>query len=118
MILHVVFYQPKASASAGELAELVAAIERASRRIPTVRQVRAGRAKDFGFGYSNRSVGPKLGYVAVFEFSDLDGLKAYLMHDEHTELAKLFWSACEETMIVDVEAVDPKVHGLSELLVE
>jgi len=40
------------------------------------------------------------------------------MHDEHTELAKLFWSACEETMIVDVEAVDPKVHGLSELLVE
>ena len=118
MILHVVFYQPKASATTEELAELVDAIERASREIPDIRQVRAGRARDFGFSYSERSLGQKLGYMAVFEFNDLDGLKAYLMHEKHTMLAKIFWNACEETMIVDVEAVDPKVQGLSGLLVE
>lgn len=118
MILHVVFYQPKASATAGELAELVAAIERASREIPAIRQVRAGRALDLGLSYYERSLGQKLDYMAIFEFNDLDGLKAYLLHDEHTKLAKLFWSACEETMIVDVEAVDPRLPGLSELLVK
>ena len=56
--------------------------------------------------------------MEVVEYSDIDGLKANLMQDEHTEHAKVIWSACEETMILDVEAVDSKIHGLSELLVE
>lgn len=118
MILHVVFYQPKASATAEELGELVAAIEQASREIPSIRQVRAGRAMDFGFSYSERSLGQKFAYSAVFEFDDLDGLKAYLLHGAHKRLAELFWNVCEATMIVDVEAVDPRQPGLSELLVE
>jgi hypothetical protein len=116
MILHVVFYQPKASATDEELAALVAAIERASREIPTIRQVRAGKAVDLGFSYSTRSLGQKLAYMAVFEFNDLDGLRAYLSHEEHSKLAQLFWSTCEETMIVDVEAVDPMLPGLPDLL--
>ncbi len=118
MILHVVFYQPKASATADDLGELVAAIEQASREIPAVRQVRAGKARDFGFSYSTRSLDIKMDYVAIFEFNDLDGLQSYLLHDEHVKLAELFWGACEETMIVDVEAVDPMLPGLTKLLVE
>jgi len=113
MILHVVFYEPKASATAEELSEFVRAIERASREIPTIHQVRAGRVRDFGFGYAMRSLNQKLSYMAVFEFNDLDAFKAYMAHEEHVKLAQLFWSACEQTMIVDVEAADPKLDGLA-----
>ncbi len=118
MILHVVFYQPKASATAEEMAELVAAIERASRVIPTVQQARAGRTRDFGFDYSSRSSDQKYAYMAVFEFNDLIGLEGYLLHEEHKMLASLFWNTCEYTMIVDVEAGDPRQPGLAELLVK
>ncbi len=118
MILHVVFYQPKASTTAEELAEFVEAIERASREIPSIQQVRIGKTTDIGFSYSGRSLSQEMSYMALFEFNDVNGLRDYLVHPQHVELSQLFWMVCKETMIVDVEAVDPRVTGLDKLLVK
>ena len=112
MILHVVLYRPKPSATAEELSELVNALEVASREIPSIRQVRVGKAVDLGFSYSNWSTDQNDLNVALFEFEDLDALKAYLTHEAHQKLAALFWSTCDKPTIIDVSAVDPTVHGL------
>jgi hypothetical protein len=112
MILHIVLYQPKATASPEELQALSQAIEKAARDIQAIRQVRVGRAKDFSFGYKTWPYDQVNGYVAVFEFSNLDGLGAYLMHDRHKALAEMFWKTCENPTILDVEAVDPILHNV------
>ena len=118
MILHVVLYQPKSSATRAELSELVHALEVASREIPSIRQVRVGKAVDFGFGYQNWPTDRNIGNVAVFEFDDRSGLEAYLAHDRHKRLAALFWRTCDQPTVFDVSAIDPTSGTLTDLLVE
>jgi hypothetical protein len=109
MILHIVLYQPKATATPEELKALTEALKRVSVAIPFVRQVRVGMAKDFGFGYKTWPYNQKSGYVAVFEFADLNDLGQYLVHDSHKMLAEMFWKTCDNPMILDVTAIDPKL---------
>ena len=112
MILHVVLYQPRASATREELSELIDVLEAASREIPSVRQVRIGKAVDLGFGYSNWPKDQQTGYAAIFEFEDKTGLEAYLAHPTHARLAALFWSTSDQPTILDVVAADSKTHRL------
>ena len=108
MILHLVLYQPRATATPEERAQLVAALEAACHEIPVIQQVRVGKAINLGMGYENRSSGQQLDYAAVFEFRDEIGLRSYLVHDHHRRLAEMFWKVCERTTIMDVAAVDPR----------
>ena len=117
MILHIVLYQPKASATPEELSALANALEVASREIPSIRQVRVGRTVDLGFGYKNWPKDQSNGYVALFEFDDRPGLEAYLAHDAHKELAGLFWSTCDQPTIFDVSAGNPRLNDVQDLLV-
>ena len=107
MILHVVLYQPRATATLEERTELVAALEAACHEIPVIQQVRVGKAMDLGMGYMNWSLDQQMDYVAVFEFRDEIDLRSYLAHDHHRRLAEMFWKVCERTTIIDVAAVDP-----------
>lgn len=107
MILHLVLYQPRATATPEDRAELVAALEAACHEIPVIQQVRVGKAINLGMGYKNRSLGQNMDYVAVFEFRDEIDLRSYLVHDHHRRLAEMFWKVCESTTIIDVAAVDP-----------
>ncbi len=107
MILHLVLYQPRATATPEERAALVAALEAACHEIPVIQQVRVGKAINLGMGYENRSSGQQMDYAAVFEFRDEIDLRSYLAHDHHRRLAEMFWKACERTTIIDVAAVDP-----------
>ncbi len=115
MILHIVLYQPKASATREELAELAHALEVASREIPSIRQVRVGKAVDLGFAYKNWPTDQNSGCVAVFEFADRESLDAYLIHQSHQKLAALFWKTCESSTVFDVSAIDPKVEAIETL---
>jgi hypothetical protein len=115
MIIHIVLYQPKSSATREELSELVSALEVASREIPSIRQVRVGRAVDFGFGYENWPKDQEVFNIAVFEFNDRAGLETYLTHETHRRLAALFWKTCENPIIFDVVATDSRVNDLSVL---
>ena len=113
MILHIVLYQPKSSAAAGELAELTAALEAASREIPSIRRVRVGKAVDLGFGYNNWPKDQNNVFVAIFEFDDRTGLETYLADPAHKNLAALFWNTCDQPTILDVSAIDPKQVALA-----
>lgn len=115
MILHIVLYQPKASATQEELSDLANALETASREISSIQQVRVGKAVDFGFGYSVWPKDQNSGNVAVFEFIDRIALETYLAHQTHKRLAALFWSTCDQPIIIDVSAADPKVDDLKTL---
>jgi hypothetical protein len=115
MILHIVLYQPKPSVPREELSELINALERASREIPSIRQVRVGRAIDFGFGYENWPEDQKQLSMAIFEFDDKGGLESYLAHDAHKTLAALFWKTCDQPIIFDVSAIDATVEDLDVL---
>ena len=99
------------------LAVLANALEVASREIPSIRQVRVGKAVDFGFAYNNWPKDQVRGYVALFEFDDRPGLEAYLAHEAHKALACLFWSTCDQPTIFDVSAADPKLTDVQILLV-
>jgi hypothetical protein len=92
MILHIVLYQPKSSATRKKLLELASALEAASREIPSITQVRVGGTVDFGFAHKNWPKDQDSGNVAVFEFEDQTVLEGYLAHPVHKKLAALFWS--------------------------
>ena len=115
MILHIVLYQPKASATPEELCELANALERASREIPSIRHVRSGKAVDFGFDYKTWPNDRNDGYMALFEFDDRPGLEEYLAHEAHKRLAALFWNTCDQPTILDVSAVDPRLKDIQAL---
>ncbi len=111
MILHLVLYQPRATATPVECAELTSALEAACHQIPAIQQVRVGKAVNLGMGYKNRSQGQQYDYVAVFQFRDELDLKSYLANDHHRALAEMFWKVCERTTIIDISAVDPLGGG-------
>ncbi len=108
MILHLVLYEPKPGISEDEAQGFKAILAEASRTIPSVRQVRTGRTVQLGIGYEHGSSGQYFSYVAVFEFDSSAGLLEYMTHPAHAALAEQFWKHCERTMILDVEAEDPR----------
>ena len=109
MILHIVLYEPKPGLSEADMAQFSAVLLEACATIPSIRQVRSGKTIDLGLGFEHRSEGLEFRYVAIFEFESVDGLKDYLTHPAHAALAEQFWKHCERTMILDVEAEDPKL---------
>ena len=111
MILHIVLYQPKDDVTGGEEAAFKAILDKAANIIPSIRQTRVGRTVDLGIGYEIRSEDQLYEYVAIFEFADTDGLKAYMAHPAHIALAEQFWKHCQRTMILDVEAEDPTARA-------
>lgn len=109
MILHIVLYEPKTGLSDADISQFKAVLMDACTTIPSIQQVRTGRTIDLGLGYEHRSSGQCFEYVAIFEFDSVAGLKDYMTHPAHAALAEQFWKHCERTMILDVEAEDPKL---------
>lgn len=109
MIIHLVLYEPRPGLTESEVTAFRSVLVEASATIPSIRQVRIGKTVELGLGYENRSIGQSFGYVAVFEFESVAGLKDYLAHQAHAALAQQFWKHCDRTMILDVEAEDPKL---------
>jgi hypothetical protein len=113
MILHIVLFQAKPSATVEDSAELTAALEATSRQVTSIRSVRVGRATDLGFGYSNWPKDQNSGYVAVFEFDDRNGLQSYLSHPTHTRLSDLFKNTSDQSVVFDAEVVDPTLQSIA-----
>ena len=112
MIAHVVLFRPKPHLSSAERGALVAAFARALREIPSIRRSRVGRRITHGRAYE-QLMREDYGYIAVLEFDEVEGLKAYLEHPAHKELAERFFSAFEAALMYDYEVID---GGLAELL--
>lgn len=105
MISHIVLFRPKPSLSAEERGALVRSFSRALRNIPSIRHGRVGRRITHGRAYE-QSMREDYEYVAILEFDDVAGLKAYLEHPAHEELAEPFFSALEAALVYDYEIGD------------
>jgi len=114
MIAHVVLFRPKPNLSTDERGALVAAFARALREIPAVRHSRVGRRITHGRGYE-QLMRESYDYIAILEFDDVEGLKAYLQHPAHEELAERFFSAFETALIYDYVMKDGDA-GLADVL--
>ena len=102
MVLHVVLFEPRADLSAESMQALLASIERAAREIPSVRRFEVGRRLDDGPNYLVGAP-PALTYVAIVGFDDRAGLDAYLTHEAHVELGRLFNQALAAAFVYDYE---------------
>ena len=102
MVSHVVLMKPKPDLPAEARASFEAAFERAVREIPAVRAVRVGRRIVHGAGYE-AAAPDAADYVAILDFDDLTGLKAYLRHPAHGELGVRFGQSLSAAMVYDFE---------------
>jgi hypothetical protein len=102
MVLHVVLFEPRPDLSADARRALVASIERAAREIPSVRRFEVGRRLADGPTYLVGAP-PSLTYVAIVGFDDRTGLDAYLAHEAHVELGRLFNRTLSAAFVYDYE---------------
>ena len=109
MVSHLILMKPRADLSPAERAALIDAFEHAVRDIPTVRSVRVGRRAVHDAGYEQLAP-DAADYLALIDFDDLAGLKAYLGHPAHEALGARFNHSLESALVYDFE-----VGGAEEL---
>jgi len=105
MIAHVVLFRPRADLPQQARDTFARALEQARREIPTIRRFHVGRRIRHGRPYE-RAMLQDFPYAAVIEFEALDGLKAYLDHRAHAEVARLWATLSEMTLVYDYEMAD------------
>jgi hypothetical protein len=102
MVVHVVLLKPRPGVSADERRRFVAAFDRATREIPSVRNVRVGARVRHGAGYE-AAMPDTVEFLATIDFDDLAGLQAYLSHPAHDELGRLFGEVLSSALVYDFE---------------
>ena len=109
MISHVVLFRLRPEVPAVEREALFEAFATALRNIPTIRRAQIGRRVLTGRSYEQltRTDFP---YIAILEFDDLLGVKAYLDHAAHEDVSSRFFAAVAETLIYDFE-IEGSVEG-------
>ena len=102
MISHVVLMKPRPDLSEVDRRRFAASFERAVRDISSVRNVRVGQRILHGAGYEDGN-SFSAEYLALIDFDDLDGLRAYLQHPAHAELGARFATSLAGAMVLDYE---------------
>ena len=103
MIAHVVLFRPRAELTDAERSSLVDAFTRALNQIPSIRRSRVGKRVTHGRPGYEQMMREHYEYIAVIEFDDREGLKAYLDHPAHKELASQFFSAFDAALMYDFD---------------
>jgi hypothetical protein len=105
MVTHVVLYRPKANLEKAIRSALMEAVSAARDEIPQIRRFVVGRRLGNAPNYALGNF-PDLPYAAILEFSDREGLEAYLAHPGHQRLGALFNGTVEAGLVYDYEMVD------------
>ena len=116
MLTHVVLFRLRPDVPLEERSAIIDAYARALREIPVIRRAQVGRRVRFGRPYE-AMMRTDFPYAAIFEFDDLDGLRAYLDHPAHQDMATRLFAAIAETLIYDFET-EGTAEGLRGLLEE
>lgn len=116
MILHVVLFRPRAHLSADARQGLAQAFARALDEIGSIRRARIGRRRTHGRAYE-QLMREDYTHAAILEFDDLAGLRAYLEHQTHTDLAARFFECFEQALMYDFDVKDGQ-PGLAALIEE
>lgn len=105
MVAHLVLFRPKDGLDEEARRRFTDALSAARRDIPAVRRFSVGRRLAGGPSYDLPAL-PDFPYVAVVEFDDEEGLRAYLAHPAHEALGLQFRSALAAALVYDFEMVD------------
>ena len=105
MTVHIVLFRPRADVTDGQREALFEAMRVAARGIPSVRGFRIGQhiAQPIPYVISGF---PAFPWVALLEFDDEEGLRAYLAHPLHQSLGAQFNAAAESALIYDYTITD------------
>jgi hypothetical protein len=102
VIAHVVLLKLKSGLSAADRQAFVDVFDRAIREIPSVRAVRVGRRVTVGATYET-TTRDDADFMAVIDFDDVEGLRAYLHHPAHAELGVRFGLSLSAASVYDFE---------------
>jgi hypothetical protein len=107
-------FRPRAGLPESDRRDLAEALGQALREIPSIRRARIGRRVTHGRAYESL-MRVDYQYIALLEFDDVAGLKAYLEHPVHDSLAAQFFAAFEEALMYDFDLKDG-ADGIADLL--
>ena len=116
MTVHLVLFRPRADLTPDQRAVLASSFEAALRSIPAIREARVGRRLMTGRPYE-AMMRADYPYAAVIEFDDADGLRTYLDHPAHEQLAARFFESFEDALIYDFE-LEEGIAALASLLTD
>ena len=102
MVVHVVLFRPRADLAAAQREQLASAFAAALRDIPSIRRARVGRRVTHGRGYE-QLMRANYDHVAILEFDDENGLRAYLEHPAHQQLGDRFFASFEDALMYDYD---------------
>jgi seryl-tRNA(Sec) selenium transferase len=88
-------------------------LREALRTISSIRKATVGRRVTHGRGYEGL-MRIDYQYIALLEFDDVAGLRAYLEHPAHETLAATFFRSFEEALMYDFE-LEGDLAGLERL---
>ena len=114
MITHLVLFRPLDGLSSDDRTELTTALRTALRAIPSIRRARIGRRVTHGRPYE-QSMRVHYEFAALLDFDDIAGLRAYLDHPAHDELAARFFAVVDEALMYDFELGEGE-DGLASLV--
>jgi hypothetical protein len=109
MIAHVVLYEMRPDLDPGERERFEHIVRETLQSIPSVCRWMIGQRTTIGVSYE-ALMHPSYEYAAVVEFADAAGLRDYLEHPLHSELARLFWSSSARTLVFDYEVSETHEH--------
>ena len=107
MIAHVILFAPRPDLSVRERLEILDAFRTAAENVPAVRGVRIGRRVRHGLPGYEAAMREDYEYLAILEFEDLEGLKAYLGHPAHAGAGRHFGASAAAALAYDYTVVSP-----------
>jgi hypothetical protein len=116
VIVHVVLFRPRRDLAPAAREALADSVLAALDAIPSLRRARVGRRVTHGRAYEALTRAD-YSHAALLEFDDLAGLRTYLEHPAHEQMAARFFESFEEALIYDFDLEDG-AGGIAALLTE
>jgi hypothetical protein len=107
MIAHVVLFAPRQDLHGAQRLEILESFRTAAEAASTVRSVRIGRRVRHGLPGYESAMRDDFEYLAILEFDDVGGLKAYLEHPAHAVAGRHFTASAAAALAYDYTVVSP-----------
>jgi hypothetical protein len=106
VIVHVVLFEPRADLGIHEQRKILDDVRQAATTIPSLRRLRIGRRVRHGLPGYEQGTTIDYQYIAIFEFEDLEGLRAYLRHPAHEAAGRHFTQSAAHALAYDYEITE------------
>lgn len=106
MIVHVVLFSPKPDLSESDRRAVLDALSAAATGIPSIRRCRIGKRVKHGLPGYEQVMHDDYEFAVMFEFDDVEGLKAYLRHPAHLAAGHHFTASASKALAYDYDIAD------------